>query len=253
MVRRGRPCVIAPNPPPRFCARSEAAKWHAYWIDECLRFVVDECGLDPMRVRVRHHARGELAHYATATADLEFRFEFGWGELCGVADRGDADLRAHQVAGLFGAAQAVSVIEPSMGATRLLLAMLSSAMPEEAAERPVLRLAKPLAPFQLAVLPVVSNKPELVEAAERIHVAALDRWPDICASLDLAGSVGKRYARHDEIGTGYCLTVDSDSLQDGSVSLRSRETGARVRVPASMLEAPTFRRFCELVAELGCI
>jgi len=233
-----------------FCARDQADTWHATWIDECVRFVVEQCGVDPERLRVRHHAKAELAHYASATADLEFRFDFGWGELCGIANRGDWDLRAHGVAeGAFGETK-VSVIEPSMGTTRLMLAVLTSACRTEVAgsngvgEITRLRLPRAIAPVQLCILPVVTNKPEIVAASERIYDALVQRWPE-CVRVETAGSVGKRYARNDEIGTPLCLTVDSDTLADGSVSVRVRDSGVRARLPASALELPTFARFAD--------
>jgi glycyl-tRNA synthetase len=219
-----------------FCEKQDEDKWHAFWVEECLKFVCSPefCNLDPTKVRVRHHAKADLAHYASACADLEYCFPFGWGELCGVANRGDWDLKAHNVLHAVFKDQQVSCIEPSMGASRLMLAMLCDAMGQEE-DHLVLRLGKNMCPTQLAIMPVVNNKPEVLAKTAQVYdslAQALISPRDLeHLELDLSsGSIGKKYAKHDEIGTLMCMTVDSDTCIDGSVSVRKRDSGERVRI-----------------------
>ena len=227
-----------------FCDASESSKYHAYWVNECLAFAVDVCGLKPENLRLRRHAKDELAHYARATTDIEYRFPFGWGELWGVADRGDHDVKAHERGSgqrLWPAAQQTPcVVEPSLGTNRMMLAVLCDAWEASPAPDPargdkprgaVLRLPPALAPYELAVFPVVTNVPELVEAARGVFRRAVE-W-DARADLGLdRQAVGKKYARHDEIGTPVCAVVDDRTLRDGSFTVRDRDTAKQIRVPS---------------------
>ena len=225
-----------------FCDSSESSKFHSYWLNECLRFAVDECGLNPENLRVRWHAKDQLAHYARATADIEYRFPFGWGELWGIADRGDHDVKAHEKASgqkLWPDAAGATpcVVEPSLGVNRMMLAILCDAMAASASpssKRSVLRLPPHLAPFELAVFPVVTNVPALVDEATRLFDAASQWCRAADLSLDRQG-VGKKYYRHDEIGTPVCVVVDDATLRDGTVSLRDRDSAAQIRVSRDAL------------------
>ena len=188
-------------------------------------------------IRLRDHSPEELSHYSNATTDIEFLFPFGWGELWGIADRTDFDLKQHTN----HSKQDLSYqdpetnekyipycIEPSLGADRVLLAFLcNSYEEEEIAEgdvRTVLHLHPYLAPYKLAVLPL-SKK--LSEKAQEVYTMLSKNF--MC-DYDEAGSIGKRYRREDEIGTPYCVTIDFDTLEDESVTIRDRDTMEQVRV-----------------------
>ena len=238
-----------------FCKdAADAAEAYDRWIDRCESWLLGSCGLRPENVRRRVHEDAELAHYAVATTDLEFKYPFGWGELWGIANRGDHDIRAHSRAS--GANLAMDsdgtfphVVEPAVGLNRLILAMLCDAYDVETTNdgkgsRTVLRLAPHVAPFQAAVMCVNAKKPELARVAERAY-ASLSSWAT--ADLDLGGgSIGKKYRRQDEIGTPYCITVDYDTLDDEKVTIRARDSMAQLRVPidslsTSILDDPQIR------------
>jgi glycyl-tRNA synthetase len=195
-------------------------------------------------LRLRDHNKEELSHYSNATTDFEFRFPFGWGELWGVADRTDFDLKAHQrVSGetmeyvdpVTNERFVPYVIEPSLGADRVLLAFLCDAYAEEDLindSRVVLRLHPALAPFKAAVLPLQKNK--LGELAASVHEKLSKKF---MVDYDETGSIGKRYRRQDEIGTPYCVTVDFDTLEDRTVTVRDRDSMEQIRLPINALEA----------------
>ena len=195
-------------------------------------------------IRLRDHSKAELSHYSNATTDIEFAFPFGWGELWGIADRTDFDLRSHMnmskedftyTDAETGEKYIPYCIEPSLGADRVALAFLCNAYDEEEiAEgdtRTVLHLHPALAPFKVAVLPL-SKK--LSEKAEEVYTQLSKKF--MC-DYDVAGSIGKRYRREDEIGTPYCVTVDFDTLEDNTVTVRDRDTMEQVRVKIDELEA----------------
>ena len=224
-----------------FCKPGTDLEWFKYWKQFCLDFL-DECGLASDRLRYRDHDPEELCFYSKATTDIEFKFAFGWGELWGIADRTDYDLSVHQN----HSNQSLEyfdpetnekyipyVIEPSVGVERLLLAVLTSAYDEEQLEggdtRVVLRLKPALAPFKVAVLPLVNK---LNDKATEVF-SLLSKYFN--CDYDTSGNIGKRYRRQDQIGTPFCVTFDFDSLEDGAVTVRDRDTMQQERVKISDL------------------
>lgn len=228
-----------------FCEPGTDLDWFAYWKKFCLDWL-SSLGLKEDEVRYRDHDKEELSFYSKATTDVEFLFPFGWGELWGIADRTDYDLTQHQnVSG-----QDMSyfddekkekyvpyVIEPSLGADRMVLAFLCSAYDEEVLDaekndvRTVLHFHPVLAPVKIGVLPL-SKK--LAEGAEKIYHQLSKKYN---CEYDDRGNIGKRYRRQDEIGTPFCITYDFDSETDGAVTVRDRDTMEQVRVKIDELEA----------------
>ncbi len=219
-----------------FCKPGTDLDWHQYWKSFCEKWLLD-LGMKKENIRLRDHSPEELSHYSNATTDIEFLFPFGWGELWGIADRTDFDLKQHTN----HSKQDLSYqdpetnekyipycIEPSLGADRVLLAFLcNSYEEEEIAEgdvRTVLHLHPYLAPYKLAVLPL-SKK--LSGKAQEVYTMLSKNF--MC-DYDEAGSIGKRYRREDEIGTPYCVTIDFDTLEDEAVTIRDRDTMEQVRV-----------------------
>ena len=227
-----------------FVKPDEAAASHERWVQERYDWYV-ELGIKKEKLQLRPHGAGELAHYAKACTDIEYLFPFGWSELEGIANRGDFDLRQHQEASgkeltYFDQPSNTRflpfVIEPSGGVDRAALAFLVDAYREETVNdgiRVVLGLHKALAPFQVAVLPLLKNRPELVELARKI-TAGLRR--EFVVKYDDTASIGKLYRRQDEIGTLYCITVDVDSLQDHKVTVRDRDTMQQERIDVAQVE-----------------
>ncbi len=227
-----------------FCKPGEDLEWFSYWRAFCRDWLLS-LGIREDRLRLRDHSKEELAFYSKATTDFEFLFPFGWGELWGVADRTDYDLGRHQeVSGqnmeyidpTSGERFIPYVIEPSLGADRMALAFLCNAYDEEQVgendTRVVLHFHPALAPFKAAVLPLQKNK--LGELASQVH-EQLSR--DFNVDYDDTGSIGKRYRREDEIGTPYCITVDFQTQEDQTVTVRDRDTMEQVRLPISGLKA----------------
>jgi len=225
-----------------FCEPGTDLEWFAYWRNFCYQWLLD-LGLKPDELRTRDHAAEELAFYSRATTDFEFLFPFGWGELWGLADRTDYDLKQHmehsrEDLSYFDPATNQKyvpyVIEPSLGADRVALAFLCSAYDEEAVgdndTRTVLRLAPCLAPIKIAVLPLSAK---LSAEAEPLYRHLSKKW--MC-EYDDRQSIGKRYRRQDEIGTPYCVTFDFDSLNDRCVTVRERDSMAQVRLPIDELD-----------------
>ncbi len=227
-----------------FVPPDEAEQWYEYWCKTRLDWYVEH-GVDPELVRLRAHDADELSHYSSGTSDVEFLFPWGWGELEGVANRGDYDLRQH--AEHSGARieyfdqpnntkYLPHVIEPAAGATRTMMAFLMAAYEEEVVNddtRVVLHLHHRIAPFKLAVLPL-SKKPELTGPALELLASLQGRW--MC-DYDETQQIGKRYRRQDEIGTPYCITFDFDSLDDHAVTIRERDSMEQVRMPISEVES----------------
>jgi glycyl-tRNA synthetase len=233
-----------------FVPPGEGPKWHEYWIGERMKWYLD-LGIPEAQLRLRHHAADELSHYSAGTADVEFLFPWGWDELEGIANRTDFDLKAH------GAASGVRldyfdpatneryvphVIEPAAGATRTMMAFLLSAYDEDEVggePRTVLRLHPRLAPYQVAVLPL--SKKDTLEplAREVLHMIQ----PHFMCEYDVTQGIGRRYRRQDEIGTPWCVTVDFDSLVDGAVTVRDRDSTEQVRVPIGELVDELRTRF----------
>lgn len=226
-----------------FCKPGTDLEWFKYWKDYCHSFLLS-LGMKDENLRLRDHAPEELSHYSNATTDIEFMFPFGWGELWGIADRTDYDLTQHQnVSG-----QDMSyfddeskekyipyVIEPSLGADRVVLAFLCAAYDEEELEggdvRTVLHFHPALAPVKIGVLPL-SKK--LNEGAEKIYAQLSKKYN---CEFDDRGNIGKRYRRQDEIGTPFCVTYDFESETDGAVTIRDRDTMEQVRVKIDELDA----------------
>jgi len=218
-----------------FCAPAEEMQWFHYWKDFCHQWLLS-LGMRPDSIRLRDHDPEELSHYSNATTDIEFLFPFGWGELWGIADRTDFDLKRHMehsgvsleyVDPITNEKSLPYCIEPSLGADRVALAFLCDAYDEEQLEnetRTVLRLSPALAPYKAAVLPM---QKQLVEKAQQVYA---DLLKDHMVDFDVTGSIGKRYRRQDEIGTPYCITVDFDTLEDGQVTIRDRDTMQQVRI-----------------------
>ena len=224
-----------------FCEPDGSMEWFNYWRDFCRQWLFD-LGIPAAKLREREHAPQELAFYSIATTDFEFEFPFGWGELWGVANRTDYDLGRHIEYSkvdltYFDPAMEEKyipyVIEPSVGVDRLFLAFLSAAYAEETledgSERTVLRLHPALAPIKIGILPL-SRK--LTPQCEDLF-ALLS--PHYTVELDDTQSIGRRYRRHDEIGTPFCVTYDFDSETDRAVTIRDRDTMEQVRVPIDNL------------------
>ena len=220
-----------------FCKPGTDLEWFEFWRGYCKKWLLD-LGIDEESLRLRDHDKDELCFYSKATTDFEFMFPFGWGELWGVADRTDYDLTQHS--NHSGEAMEYFdpetnekyipyVIEPSLGADRVLLAFLCNAYDEELDEngnaRVVLRLHPALAPFKAAVLPL-SKK--LSEQATEVYTN-LSKYFNV--DFDDAGSIGKRYRRQDEIGTPFSICYDFDSVEDNCVTIRNRDTMESVRMP----------------------
>ncbi len=230
-----------------FVPPDQGAKWFEYWVGERYRWYTDH-GIPEDLLRIRPHDPDELSHYSTGTSDIEFRYPWGWGELEGVAQRTDYDLTQHAK---FSGEDLTYydqeneeryvpyVIEPAAGADRATLAFLLSAYDEDEAptgegkveKRTVLRLDPRLAPIKVAVLPLSKNE-KLTPLAHDI-AGALRRH--FMIDVDLAGAIGRRYRRQDEIGTPLCVTIDFDSLDDQAVTIRERDTMSQDRVAIDRL------------------
>ena len=225
-----------------FTHPDHADGWFQYWVEERHQWYLD-LGMKPDNIKLRSHAEDELAHYAVATYDVEYRFPWGWDELEGIANRTDFDLRQHSGASgkdlryfdqAAGERYFPYVIEPAAGATRAAFAFLIDAYHTETvrdAPRTVLRLDTCLAPIKVAVLPL-SKKLDLVEVTDQVAGVLRRSW-DI--EVDVTQAIGRRYRRQDEIGTPYCVTVDFDTLDDGAVTVRDRDTMAQDRVGIGQL------------------
>jgi len=225
-----------------FCKPGEDMQWFEYWRAFCRDWLLS-LGIKAENLRLRDHKPEELSHYSVATTDFEFRFPFGWGELWGIADRTDFDLKSHQehsgesmeyIDPVTNERFLPYVVEPSLGADRAALAFLCNAYEEEGLgdndSRVVLRLHPALAPYKVAVLPLQKNK--LGDKAREIYKLLT---PRMMADYDESGSIGKRYRRQDEVGTPFCVTVDFDTLENGTVTVRERDSMDQERVPISEL------------------
>ncbi len=225
-----------------FVPPEEANDWYEYWIRERHQWYLD-LGIPEEQIRLRPHDDDELSHYSSGTSDVEFLFPWGWGELEGIANRGDFDLIQHathsgQKLEYFdqgtGERYVPHCIEPAAGATRSMMAFLMAAYDEEQVNddtRTVLRLHPRLAPYKIAVLPL-SKKDTLLPKAEEVLKML---QPHFMCDYDITQAIGKRYRRQDEIGTPYCVTIDFDSLDDDAVTVRERDSMNQERVPTSDL------------------
>jgi len=226
-----------------FCRPGTDMEWFNYWKQFCKDWLIN-LGLNTENLRLRDHEKKELSHYSNATTDFEFMFPFGWGELWGIADRTDFDLKAHQTHSTksleyfdpeTSEKYVPYVIEPSLGADRVLLAFLCDAYDEETDSkgdtRVVLRLHPALAPFKAAILPL--SKKLSVPAGKIFETLSKEFMID----YDDAGSIGKRYRRQDETGTPICITYDFESETDGCVTVRDRDTMEQTRISIDSLES----------------
>ena len=234
-----------------FVKPGEDVEWHRYWVEESRRWYTD-LGVNEDRLRVRDHEAEELSHYAKATCDIEYHFPWGWGEIQGIANRTDFDLRAHsdksgESLNYFDDATEQRVfpyvVEPSAGVDRAVMTFLVDAYTEEDApkasggteRRVLLKLHPSLAPVKVAILPLSRNE-TLVPLAREVYDQV--RRSDMIhgqVQYDDAQSIGRRYRRQDEVGTPLCVTVDFDSLNDNAVTIRERDSMAQVRVPIAEL------------------
>jgi glycyl-tRNA synthetase len=222
-----------------FCNPKDADSLYEKWVEERYNFYIEKIGLKPENLKRRPHEKDELAHYAKACTDLEYNFPFGWSELEGIANRGAFDLTEHGRV----SRQDLSyldvgtnerfvpfVIEPSAGVDRTFFAVLSDAYHEETVNdklRVVMRFKPHMAPYRVAIFPLLKNRPELVELAKKLFYDIKDKFP---AVYDDTGAIGKLYRRQDEIGTPFCVTVDVESLADQKVTIRERDTMQQERV-----------------------
>ena len=226
-----------------FCAPGTDLEWFAYWKEFCKNWLLG-LGIKEENLKLRDHDKEELCFYSNATTDFEYKFPFGWGELWGVADRTDYDLNAHmKVSGkdlsyldpITNEKYVPYVIEPSLGVERMVLTILCDAYDEEELEggdvRVVMHFHPAIAPYKVAVLPL--QKKALGDKATEIYQSLAKKFS---ATYDEAGSIGKRYRRQDEIGTPFCVTVDFDTLEQGTVTVRDRDTMAQDRVALEDLE-----------------
>ncbi|MBD3368781.1 glycine--tRNA ligase [Candidatus Fermentibacteria bacterium] len=222
-----------------FCLPEETDRWMEYWAEQRIAWYVS-LGMDPDHLRLRAHASDELAHYAVQAVDIEYTFPFapgGWGEMEGIHNRTDYDLKAQmELSGkdlryddkLSNRKILPHVVETSGGVDRTVLALLLDAYHEDEIEgrtRVVLKLSRELAPIKVAVLPL-SRK--LQDRAREVEKLLRPHWP---VFFDVTGSIGKRYRRMDEVGTPFCVTYDFDSIDDGCVTIRERDSLEQIRVP----------------------
>ena len=220
-----------------FVQPAEAQKWYEYWVNERFNWYI-KSGIKKENLRIRKHSKEELAHYAEDCSDIEYKFPFGWKELEGIANRQDFDLKQHQKFSgedLNYEGIVPYIIEPSGGVDRALLAFLIDAYSEEEVKqrkRVVLRLNKDLAPIKVAVLPLLRNRPQIVQVAKKIRDELL---PHFITKYDDTAGIGKLYRRQDEIGTPLCITVDVQSLEDKKVTVRERDTMEQERISISRL------------------
>lgn len=227
-----------------FVLPKESENHYAYWVEERYNWYLS-LGMNKENIRKRQHGKEELAHYAIGCTDIEYNFPFGWSELEGIANRTDFDLKQHSNASgkelmfyndLTKERFYPYIIEPSAGADRSVLAFLTDAYSEEKVKdekRVVLKLHKDLAPVKIAVLPLLRNRPEIVELARKISKDLKKRFVTV---YDDTGAIGKLYRRQDEIGTLYCITVDVQSLDDSQVTVRDRDTMQQVRISIDALK-----------------
>ncbi len=226
-----------------FCKPGEDLEWFNYWKDFCKNWLLN-LNLSEENLRLRDHSEEELSHYSNATTDFEYKFPFGWGELWGIADRTDFDLKQHSEHSgqeliyqdpVTNEKYVPYCIEPSVGVDRVALAFLVDSYEEEEINekdsRVVLKLHPALAPYKAAVLPLTKKlKEQTLELYEKLSEKYMINY-------DESGSIGKRYRRNDEIGTPFCITFDYDSLEDNCVTVRDRDSMEQERISIEDLES----------------
>ena len=220
-----------------FCKKENENEWFDFWVNKRLEWYKG-IGIPQEMLRLREHEENELAHYASKTVDIEFDYPWGWGELEGIANRGSFDLSSHESSSgkdlsyfdsETNAKIAPVVIEPAGGLTRTLFALLCSTYDEEVINdttRTLFRFNFEIAPVQIGILPL-SKKEELIEVSNDIQQTLQKFYR---TEVDVTQSIGKRYRRQDEIGTPYCVTIDFDSLEDSSVTIRNRDSMDQERI-----------------------
>ncbi|TSC53986.1 MAG: glycyl-tRNA synthetase [Microgenomates group bacterium LiPW_16] len=223
-----------------FVKPGEDEKWFEYWKEERMKWHLS-LGIKKENLRFFEHPKKSLAHYSKRTVDIEYNFPFGWSELEGIANRTDFDLKNHsKFSGRDLSYQDEEtdekfypyVVEPSLGVERMMLVLLVDGYWEDG-ERLVLKLDPKLAPIKIAVFPLLANKPELVKLARKIYE---DLKPYFVCAWDDRGNIGKRYYAQDEIGTPCCITVDFDTLEDETVTIRDRDTTYQERIKIEKLK-----------------
>jgi glycyl-tRNA synthetase len=220
-----------------FCKQEDQGEWFDYWVNKRMEWYKN-IGIPDSSLRLREHENNELAHYASKTVDIEFLYPWGWGELEGIANRGTFDLSSHEKESgkdltyfdpLSNEKITPTVIEPAGGLTRTLFALLCSSYDEEEVNdsvRTVFRFQFNIAPIQIGILPL-SKKDELIEVSEKVNTLLRSNYR---TEIDITQSIGKRYRRQDEIGTPYCITIDFETLEDNSVTIRNRDSMNQERV-----------------------
>ncbi len=221
-----------------FCKPGTQKEWFDYWVEFCMNWL-KSIGLKDSNLRIRQHTKEELAFYSENTVDIEFLFPFGWGELWGIASRTDYDLKQHikyskknleYLDPETNEKYIPYVIEPALGVNRLFLALITNGYyvenPNTKEKRTVLQLDPKLAPVKAGIFPLV-KKDGLPEIAEKIYINLKKYIP---IELDFAGSIGKRYYRQDELGTPYCITIDYETKENQTVTIRERDTTHQIRI-----------------------
>ncbi|MBU3924201.1 MAG: glycine--tRNA ligase [Nanoarchaeota archaeon] len=212
-------------------------KWHAYWLSSSLNWF-KSLGANIENFRIRQHLKEEKSHYSTDTWDLEYNFPFGWKELQGIADRGTYDLEQHEKHSkkdlkimdeqLDKKILPMVVAEPSFGVERALLVFMNEAHTIDKKGNTILKLSPKLAPVKVSILPLIKKDKNLIKTAREIFKNLQEEWN---VTYDESGSIGRRYARNDEIGTPYAITIDFDSLTNSDATIRNRDDGKQKRIP----------------------
>ena len=227
-----------------FIKKDDAKKTFNYFLKQIENFIVDDCKIDKEYIRIYNHPKDKLSHYSSMTSDLEFLFPHGWSELCGIAHRGNYDLTVHSELSKKDLSYLDSqtnekflpdVIEPSIGVDRLFYGIITSLYDIEKVDnedREVLRLPFDLCPYKFAILPL-TNK--LKDQAEKIYQDFLKKG--ISTSYDASGSIGKRYRRQDAIGTMFCITIDFDTIDKQTITIRNRDTMQQVTIKLDELDS----------------
>jgi glycyl-tRNA synthetase len=227
-----------------FVPPQEADEWFPYWIEQRRAWYV-RYGLRESHLRIRPHEADELAHYARAASDIEYLYPIGWSELEGIANRGDFDLTQHtdnsgtklEYVGEGGERYTPHVIEPAGGPDRTFLALLVDAYDEEVVaerDRTVLRLHPAIAPIKAAILPLIPRNADMVAKARSLFEELRVRF---MVEYDDSGQIGRRYRRQDEIGTPFAFTIDDQTLEDDTVTVRDRDSLAQERLPLGGVRA----------------
>jgi glycyl-tRNA synthetase len=227
-----------------FVPPHDAEKWYRYWIEQRVDWYL-RYGLRESRLRVREHGADERSHYSRGTSDIEYRYPIGWSELEGVANRGDYDLKQHsehstttlEYVGPDGERYVPYVIEPAVSIERIMVALLVDAYDEEVVgerERTVLRLHPDMAPVTAAVLPLIAKSEDMVAKARALYEDLRRRHT---VEYDDNGAIGRRYRRQDEIGTPWAFTIDDQTADDGTVTVRDRDSLAQERLPLEGVRA----------------